>query len=49
MLPNAIAFTHLESLSDPASWDDGVLDREHISGFDSETEQKQLPNKKSSA
>ena len=27
-LPNVIVLTHLESLSDPASWDDGVLDRE---------------------
>ncbi len=26
-LPNVIVFTHLESLSDPASWNDGVLDR----------------------
>ena len=27
-LPNVIVLTHLESLSDPASWDNGVLDRE---------------------
>ena len=27
-LPNVIVLTHLESLSDPASWDDDVLDRE---------------------
>ena len=26
-LPNLTAFTHLESLSDPASWDDTTLDR----------------------
>ena len=26
-LPNATVFTHLESLDDPASWDDVTLDR----------------------
>ena len=34
-LPNAIVFTHLESLSDPNSWDDSALERKHVSGFDS--------------
>ncbi len=28
-LPNAVVFTHLESLSDPVSWDDKDLDRPH--------------------
>ena len=28
-LPNLTTFTHLESLSDPASWDDTSLDRAH--------------------
>jgi cation diffusion facilitator family transporter len=27
VLPNATVFTHLESLNDPASWDDATLDR----------------------
>jgi divalent metal cation (Fe/Co/Zn/Cd) transporter len=27
-LPNSTAFTHLESLEDPASWDDEDLERE---------------------
>jgi len=27
MLPNTTVFTHLESLDDPASWDDITLDR----------------------
>jgi hypothetical protein len=38
-LPNVIVFTHLESLSDPASWDDGVLDREQAPGVDASEEQ----------
>jgi cation diffusion facilitator family transporter len=38
-LPNVIVFTHLESLSDPASWDDGVLDREQAPPDDAPTEQ----------
>jgi cation diffusion facilitator family transporter len=37
-LPNAIVFTHLESLSDPASWDDGVLDREQTPPLDTSEE-----------
>ena len=28
-VPNASVLTHLESLQDPASWDDQALDREH--------------------
>lgn len=28
-LPNLVAFTHLESLSDPVSWEDTELDRPH--------------------
>ncbi len=31
-LPNLTAFTHLESLSDPASWDDTALDRAQPTG-----------------
>ena len=27
VLPNVTVFTHLESLNDPASWDDLTLDR----------------------
>jgi len=27
VLPNLTVFTHLESLDDPASWDDEALDR----------------------
>jgi cation diffusion facilitator family transporter len=38
-LPNVIVFTHLESLSDPASWDDGVLDRGQKPGVDTTEEQ----------
>ncbi len=29
VLPNAVVFTHLESLTDPVSWDDNDLDRSH--------------------
>jgi hypothetical protein len=28
-IPNAIVFTHLESLDDKASWDDQALERDH--------------------
>jgi len=28
-LPNAVVFTHLESLQDPVSWEDTELDRSH--------------------
>jgi divalent metal cation (Fe/Co/Zn/Cd) transporter len=38
-LPNVIVFTHLESLSDPASWDDGVLDHGQKPGVDTTEEQ----------
>jgi hypothetical protein len=42
-LPNVIVFTHLESLSDPASWDDGVLDREQTPSVDISDAQPQQP------
>jgi cation diffusion facilitator family transporter len=46
-LPDAIVFTHLESLTDPASWDDGALDREETPSVDIQTNQpQQSPNKK---
>jgi len=46
-LPNVIVFTHLESLSDPASWDDGVLDREETPRVDtSEVKPQSSPNGK---
>ena len=46
-LPNVIVFTHLESLSDPASWDDSVLDREQAPGVDaSEAQPQQSQNGK---
>jgi cation diffusion facilitator family transporter len=46
-LPNVIVFTHLESLSDPASWDDGALDREEAPRVDTQPEQmQQSPNGK---
>jgi hypothetical protein len=46
-LPNVIVFTHLESLSDPASWDDGVLDREQAPSVDaSEAQPQQSQNGK---
>lgn len=38
VLPNTVVFTHLESLSDPNSWDDDALDRERRPDVDSETE-----------
>lgn len=45
-LPNVVVFIHLESLSDPASWDDGVLDREKKLRVDVPAEQlPQSPNK----
>jgi cation diffusion facilitator family transporter len=34
-LPNTTVFTHLESLDDPASWDDMTLDRSEIAPTDS--------------
>jgi cation diffusion facilitator family transporter len=46
-LPNVIVFTHLESLSDPASWDDNVLDREQAPSVDvSEAQPQQSQNGK---
>ena len=35
-LPNATVFTHLESLSDPSSWDDAALDRAETAPADRE-------------
>jgi cation diffusion facilitator family transporter len=32
-LPNTVVFTHLESLDDPASWDDATLDRQEKPGI----------------
>ena len=40
-LPNVIVLTHLESLSDPASWDDDVLDREETQKVGNQAEQPQ--------
>ena len=46
-LPNVIVFTHLESLSDPASWDDSVLDRGQAPSVDaSEAQPQSSPNGK---
>lgn len=33
-LPNLIVFTHLESLDDPASWDDMILEKKHTKSPD---------------
>ncbi|MCX7681482.1 MAG: cation diffusion facilitator family transporter [Anaerolineae bacterium] len=43
-LPNATVFTHLESLNDPASWDDTALDRAETLSTDSATKHPQLPS-----
>jgi hypothetical protein len=31
-VPETIVFTHLESLDDPASWEDEALERHKVSG-----------------
>ena len=36
-LPNVSVFTHLESLNDPASWDDTALDRVEKSSINAPT------------
>ena len=43
-LPTATVFTHLESLNDPASWDDTTLDRAETPSIDSATKHPQQPS-----
>ncbi len=43
-LPNITVFTHLESLNDPASWDDTTLDRAGIHSSESSPEGPQQPS-----
>jgi hypothetical protein len=40
-LPSVTVFTHLESLNDPASWDDTSLDRTEIPPIESPTKHQQ--------
>jgi cation diffusion facilitator family transporter len=42
-LPNLTVFTHLESLSDPASWKDMALDRPEVPSVDPPAAQQQRP------
>ena len=43
-LPNTTVFTHLESLNDPASWDDTTLDYVETPSIDSATKHPQQPS-----
>ncbi|MFH0992399.1 MAG: cation diffusion facilitator family transporter [bacterium] len=42
-LPNVTVFTHLESISDPASWDDISLDRKEIPSNESPAKKRNRP------
>jgi hypothetical protein len=44
VLPDVTVFTHLESLNDPASWDDAALDRIETPLVDELSKHRQPPS-----